>query len=106
MHEIMLDTKVALFISTENNLKDRNFVMAFGDVSKSLFGDLAEYKYIKFWGLKWYSSLNDKNLLTKCLKIFGVWEKEFLFKKEFIKKLAAIIQNKVFLELKGLSKVI
>jgi len=79
LHEIMLETK------------DRNFVMAFGDVSRSIFSDIAE-------------SIQDKSTLGRILKIFSVWEKEFLFKKEFIMKLASIIQQKINI-LNGLAPI-
>jgi len=71
--------------------KDRNFVMAFGDVSRSIFSDIAE-------------SIQDKSTLGRILKIFSVWEKEFLFKKEFIMKLASIIQQKINI-LNGLAPI-
>jgi len=70
LHEIMLETK------------DRHFVMAFGDISRALFTDVAD-------------AINDKTVLNRFLKILTVWEKEYLFKKEFIQKLSNIIHHKI-----------
>lgn len=70
LHEIMLETK------------DRQFVMAFGDISRALFTEVAD-------------SINDKTVLNRFLKILTVWEKEYLFKKEFIQKLSSIIHHKI-----------
>jgi len=94
MHEVMIDTKVDIFFK-QSNEKDRNFVMAFGDISKALFQEIAEYNEIFRIKVNMNSSVDDKNVLTKCIKIFGVWEREYLFKKEFVQKLITIIQNKV-----------
>ena len=67
----------------------------FGKVSKALFTDVAEY----IWSNdpNYFRVVNDKNILAKCLKIFSVWEREFLFTREYISKLKAIIQEKVMI---------
>ena len=51
LHEIMLETKViypSAFSFTQNSIQDRQFVMAFGDISRALFTEVAEYNLFIF----------------------------------------------------------